>query len=29
MPGDDTSDESKSENEEDSFFTLTETKKYP
>ena len=29
MPVDDTSDESKSENEEDSFFTLTDTKKYP
>ena len=27
--GDDTSDESESENEEDGFFTPTDTKKYP
>ena len=29
IPGDDTSDERESENEEDCFFTLTNTKKYP
>ena len=29
IPGDDTSDESESENKEDGFFTLTDTKKYP
>ena len=29
VPGDDTSDESESENEEDGFFTLTDIKKYP
>ena len=28
MLGDDTSDESKSENKEDGFFTLTDIKKY-
>ena len=29
IPGDDTFDESESENEEDGYFTLTDTKKYP
>ena len=29
IPGDDTSDESESENKADGFFTLTDTKKYP
>ena len=29
IPVDDTSDTSESENEEDGFFTLTDTKKYP